>query len=137
MRAIKKYQPQQLPAILAGGNIRTPASLFSLRQPLWQGIWPCMTAVYCHLGNASDADLAGLFAQASESLDKLRANLREEHILKMDWTSTLFRHVGPSPSPLAMLNQLPQGDAFIRMICLAFCCAILARIRQSAVTKGK
>ena len=32
-------------------------------------------------------------AQASESLEKLRANLREEHNLKMDWTSTLFRHV--------------------------------------------
>ncbi|KAK9859351.1 hypothetical protein WJX84_005629 [Apatococcus fuscideae] len=33
------------------------------------------------------------YLRASESLEKLRANLREEHNLKMDWTSTLFRHI--------------------------------------------
>ena len=43
------------------------------------------------------ADLACLCAQASESLDKLRANLREEHILKMDWTST---PIPPCGAPL-------------------------------------
>ena len=56
------------------------------------------------------ADLACLCAQASESLDKLRANLREEHILKMDWTSTLFRHVGlhsPAPPHPALLRLGP------------------------------
>ena len=33
------------------------------------------------------------FLKTQENIDRLRRNLKEEHVLKLDWISTLFKHV--------------------------------------------
>jgi len=36
------------------------------------------------------------YLQSHECVEKLKRNMREEHVLKLDWISTLFKHVGLS-----------------------------------------
>ena len=33
------------------------------------------------------------YLQSHDCIDKLKRNMREEHVLKLDWISTLFKHV--------------------------------------------
>lgn len=33
------------------------------------------------------------YLQSQDCIDKLKRNMREEHVLKLDWISTLFKHV--------------------------------------------
>lgn len=33
------------------------------------------------------------YLQMHECIEKLKRNMREEHVLKLDWISTLFKHV--------------------------------------------
>ena len=41
-----------------------------------------------------------------ESMERLRANLKEEHILKMDWILTLFKHTLAPPQVARMLVEV-------------------------------
>ena len=36
------------------------------------------------------------YLQSHECIEKLKRNMREEHVLKLDWISTLFKHVSPA-----------------------------------------
>lgn len=36
------------------------------------------------------------YLQSHECVEKLKRNMREEHVLKLDWISTLFKHVSLS-----------------------------------------
>ena len=36
------------------------------------------------------------YLQSHDCIDKLKRNMREEHVLKLDWISTLFKHVSYS-----------------------------------------
>ena len=33
------------------------------------------------------------FLKTQENIDRLKRNMKEEHVLKLDWISTLFKHV--------------------------------------------
>ena len=45
------------------------------------------------------------FLKTQENIDRLRRNLKEEHVLKLDWISTLFKHVR---LPLRYAVQRPR-----------------------------
>lgn len=41
------------------------------------------------------------YLQSHECIEKLKRNMREEHVLKLDWISTLFKHVSSNLPLLA------------------------------------
>ena len=41
------------------------------------------------------------YLQMHECIEKLKRNMREEHVLKLDWISTLFKHVSLLCTPAA------------------------------------
>lgn len=41
------------------------------------------------------------YLQMHECIEKLKRNMREEHVLKLDWISTLFKHVSLLSTPAA------------------------------------
>jgi len=74
--------------ILAYGAASTQdVSLASLnrQQTLMIRVWCVGVSAISHWGS-----------QSHECVEKLKRNMREEHVLKLDWISTLFKHVSLS-----------------------------------------
>ena len=46
------------------------------------------------------------YLQSAECIEKLKRNMREEHVLKLDWISTLFKHVSHLYMRLDAVKQL-------------------------------
>lgn len=63
-----------------------------------------------------------------DSMALLRANLKEEHILKMDWILTLFKHTLTPPQVARLLVQV-CSPAAIHWDSVAFSLQMLLQLR--------
>ena len=57
------------------------------------------------------------YLQSHECIEKLKRNMREEHVLKLDWISTLFKHV-------SFCLPLPAAEG------ISIHCMVVARATQ-------
>jgi hypothetical protein len=49
------------------------------------------------------------YLKASETIERLKKNLREEHVLKLDWISTIFKHM---MTPVQVARMIVQSFPF-------------------------
>ena len=68
------------------------------------------------------------FLKTQENIDRLKRNMKEEHVLKLDWISTLFKHVR-----LLLRYGCPDNSHGACLSCTASPC-ILHLITSSTVT---
>lgn len=74
------------------------------------------------------------FLKTQENIDRLKRNMREEHVLKLDWISTLFKHVrlllsyGCPDSPHSACSSCTVSPCILHLMTSTSCSSVHANL---------